>query len=46
MCVITVLISDPSCFGLFGGRHLASALEGRRNNILILCLFLLRLSGT
>ena len=32
------LISDPSYFGLFGGRRLASALEGRRNNILILCL--------
>ena len=37
MCAVTVLISDPSCFGLFVGRHLASALEGRRNNILILC---------
>ena len=37
MCVVTVLISDPSCFSLFVGRHLASTLEGRRNNILILC---------
>ena len=38
MCGITVLISAPSCIGLFVGRHLASALEGRRNSILILCL--------
>ena len=37
MCAVTVLISDPSCFSLFVGRHLASALESCRNNILILC---------